>query len=224
MPDRNSNYLIGIIIRTDNTEKEYSFWANSDEEENCIFIQLIELLKPLKSFAIYHYGSYEIQTLKNISKNLSVEYQDSLKVLIDNSFNLLNVFTHNIYPPTYSNSLKEIARFLKFEWSDKDASGLQSILWRYSWEGNQDEKLKNKLIRYNIEDCKALIRVVDWIMIIPKEENQNYTNVEKFKKKSMNKWGKVNFLVKELEQINNYAYFNYQREKVLIKTYPKIGL
>ena len=124
IPDRNSNYLIGLIIRTGNIDIEHSFWSNSKEEENCIFIQLIELLKPLKSFTIYHYGSYEIQALKNISKKLSVEYQDCLKVLMNNSFNLLNVFTHNIYPPTYSNSLKEIARFLKFGWSDKDASGL----------------------------------------------------------------------------------------------------
>ena len=126
IPDRNSNYLIGLIIRTGKIDIEHSFWANSKEEENYIFIQLIELLKPLKNFTIYHYGSYEIQALKNTSKKLSAEYQDCLKVMMNNSFNLLNVFTHNIYPPTYSNSLKEIARFLKFEWSDKDALGLQS--------------------------------------------------------------------------------------------------
>ena len=224
IPDRNSNYLIGLIIRTGNINIEHSFWANSKEDENYIFIQLIDLLKPLKSFTIYHYGSYEIQALKNISKKLSVEYQDCLKVLMNNSFNLLNVFTHNIYPPTYSNSLKEIARFLEFKWSDKEASGLQSLVWRYNWEMTQHEHFKLKLTQYNLEDCRALIRVVDWIQNIPKEENENYKKTEKLKKESMNKWGRVNFLVKEFEQINSYAYFNYQRERILIKTYPKIGL
>ncbi len=37
--DRNSNYLIGVIIKANNTEKEYSFWANCNEDENKIFIQ-----------------------------------------------------------------------------------------------------------------------------------------------------------------------------------------
>jgi hypothetical protein len=143
--------------------------------------------------------------------------------LIDNSFNLLNVFTHNIYPPTYSNSLKEIARFLKFEWSAKDASGLQSIIWRYNWEANQDEYLKDKLITYNLEDCRALIKVKDWICIIPKSGNENFENAEKLKEESIYKWSNEKFIIEELVQINSFAYFNYQREKILVKTYPKIA-
>lgn len=198
-------------------DKEHSFWANSKEDENYIFIQLIELLKSLTNFTIYHYGTYEIQALKNISKNLSAKYQDCLGVLIDNSFNLLNVFTNNIYPPTYSNSLKEIARFLNFEWTDKKASGLQSTIWRYDWESNQDEKLKDKLIRYNIEDCKALMILLDWVCTIPKSTD------EKFKQNSIYKWSNDKFIVDELVKINGFAYFNYQREKVLLKSYPKIA-
>lgn len=218
IPDRNSNYLIGLIIKTGNIDKEYSFWANSKEDENYIFIQLIDLLKPLKSFTLYHYGSYEIQALKNISKKLSFEYQDFLKVLIDNSFNLLNVFTHNIYPPTYSNSLKEIARFLKFEWSDKDASGLQSTIWRYNWELNQDEKLKDKLIQYNMEDCHALKKIKEWMVEIPNNESKNFENATNIKRESIFKWGKINFLIEDLKEINSYAYFDYQRNKIYLKT------
>ena len=218
IPDRNSNYLIGIIIRVDNIENEYSFWANSKADENTIFIQLIDLLKPLKNFTIYHYGSYEIQALKNISKKLSFEYQDCLKVLMNNSFNLLNVFTHNIYPPTYSNSLKEIARFLKFGWSDKDASGLQSTIWRYNWELNQDEKLKDKLIQYNMEDCHALKKVKEWMVEIPNNESKNFEKATNIKRESIFTWGKINFLIEDLKEINSYASFDYQRNKIYLKT------
>ncbi len=221
IPDRNSNYLIGVIIRTDNTEREYSFWANSIEDDNAIFIQLIELLKPLKNFTIYHYGSYEIQALRNVSKNLSAEYQSYLKVLIDNSFNLLNVFTHNIYPPTYSNSLKEIARFLKFEWTDKGASGLQSTIWRYNWEANQDEKLKDKLIRYNIEDCRALIIVKEWVERIHKGDNDKQFTSD-LKSDNIFKWGITNYIVKDFQEINSKAYFDYQREHIYLRTNKKV--
>ena len=221
IPDRNSNYLIGLIIRTGNIDKEYSFWANNKEDENYIFVQLIELLKPLKSFTIYHYGSYEIQALKNILKSLSVEYQECLKVLIDNSFNLLNVFTHNIYPPTYSNSLKEIARFLKFEWSDKDASGLQSTIWRYNWELSQDEKLKEKLINYNIEDCRALKIVKDWVGQLQNENNDKQLTSD-LKSENIFKWGITNYVLKDFEEINSRAYFDYQREHIYLRTNKKL--
>ncbi len=224
IPDKNSNYLIGLILRTDKVENEYSFWANNKDDETKIFIELIELLKPLQNFTIYHYGAYETQGLKNISKRLSIENQAIIKVLIENSTNLLNVFTQNIYPPTYTNSLKEIAQFLNFEWTDKKASGIKSLVWRYNWELTQSESYKNNLITYNIEDCRALKTIKDWICNVPNLSKETFENVEKFKKESMNKWGRINFLIQDLEKINNYAYFNYQREKVLIKTYPKIRL
>jgi predicted RecB family nuclease len=222
IPDKNSNYLIGLILRTNKVEKEYSFWANNKDDETKIFIELIELLKQLQNFTIYHYGAYEIQGLKNISKRLSIENQAIIKVFIENSTNLLNVFTQNIYPPTYTNSLKEIAQFLNFEWTDKKASGIKSLVWRYNWELTQSESYKNNLITYNIEDCRALKTIKDWICNVPNLSKETFENVEKFKKESMNKWGRINFLIQDLEKINNYAYFNYQREKVLIKTYPKI--
>ena len=221
IPDRNSNYLIGLIIRTGNIEKEHSFWANNKEDENYIFIQLINLLKPLTNFMIYHYGSYEIQALKNISKKLSTEYQDCLKVLMNNSFNLLNLFTHNIYPPTYSNSLKEIARFLKFEWSDKDASGLQSTIWRYNWELSQDEELKEKLINYNIEDCRALKIVKDWVGQLQNENNDKQLTSD-LKSENIFKWGITNYVLKDFEEINSRAYFDYQREHIYLRANKKL--
>lgn len=222
--DRNSNYLIGLIIKTNNVENKYSFWAHNEQEQAKIFIELINILKPLDQFIIYHYGSYETKALKNISKILPAEYHDFLKKIIDNSFNILDIFINNIYPPTYSNSLKEIAKFLQFEWTEKDASGLKSTLWRYNWELSNNDELKNKLITYNLEDCKALITVKDWITTIPTIGDKNFEKAENIKKESIYKWGRVNFLVKEFEQINQFAYFNYQREKVFIKTYPNIAL
>jgi predicted RecB family nuclease len=224
IPDRSINYLIGLIIRNGDIENKYSFWANTEEEETNIFIELIKVLKPFKNFVLYHYGTYEIQGLKRILKKMSPEDQNYINTLIDNSFNLLTIFTNCIYPPTYTNSLKDIAHFLNFEWSDKNASGLQSIFWRYSWELDNQASYKDKLIRYNIEDCTALKVIKDWICSIPELDNENFEDVKNFKKKSVYKWERANFLVPDFQIINSYAYFNYQREKVLIKTYPKIGL
>lgn len=221
VPDRNFYYLIGVIIKSNNSETDYSFWANTENEEGKIFTELFALIQSLSEFTVYHYGSYEIQALKTISKSLDSEYQEIIKKIIDNSFNLLNIFTYNLYPPTYSNGLKEIARFLKFDWSEKDASGLQSIVWRYNWEMTQSNELKHKLILYNIEDCKALSVVKDWAMLIVKNENK-YQFASCMKSENIFKWGITNYIVKEFEEINSRAYFDYQREHIFLRTEKKV--
>ena len=220
--DRGSNYLIGVILKTKDGETNYSFWADDSTEEENIFIQLFELLKSFDDYIVYHYGSYEILALQKIAKRIPEEYKVVLDKIIENSYNLLNIFTHYVYPPTYSNSLKEIARFIKFEWTEKDASGIQSTVWRYKWEVSRDKDLKHKIIKYNIEDCEALIKVKDWLVKMPTCDKSVFDKVENIKRDSIFKWQKNNFIINEFNQINNFAYFNYQREKVLIRTYPKI--
>jgi predicted RecB family nuclease len=176
IPNRDFYYLIGAIVKTDDAETNYSFWANDESEEQKIFIELFTLLQSLGEFTIFHYGSYEIHALKKTSKVLPPEHQKFVKKIIDKSFNLLNISTHNIYPPTYSNSLKDIARFIKFNWTEKAASGLQSIVWRCRWEITQNDELKNKLIQYNLEDCAALTRIRNWIINLPEDENHKKTD------------------------------------------------
>ena len=53
-----------------------------------------------------------------------------IDMILSRSFNLLAVFFDNIYMPTYTNGLKDIGQYLGFRWSDNNASGIQSIVWR----------------------------------------------------------------------------------------------
>jgi transposase len=63
--------------------------------------------------------------------------------------------------PIYSNGLKQLGRFLGATWNDPQASGLQSLVWRHSWEARPDEQLKQSLLQYNREDCEAVRMLVD---------------------------------------------------------------
>ena len=67
IPDRDFHYLIGVIIKKGDSEAEYSFWVDETSQQQDIFIQFIELLDTYNDFVLYHYGSYEIQALKQIS-------------------------------------------------------------------------------------------------------------------------------------------------------------
>ena len=185
--DENFNYLIGIVIRENGMKRQFSFWADSAEDEEKIFISLFNILSNFKDFTIYHYGSYEIQSLKRINKRFKNRYEEEINKIIKNSFNILSLFSTHIYPPTYSNKLTDIANFLGFKWSEKNASGIQSIVWRKRWELSQDSKYKDKLIKYNIEDCLALDLIKDWLESIEqkfeKEKNESFGNVRSKRRK-----------------------------------------
>jgi hypothetical protein len=84
----------------------------------------------------------------------------------DGSVNLLAVIYGKIYFPTCSNSLKEIARWLGFEWTSLRASGGKAMLLRRWWELTSDERLRKDLIEYNIEDCRATELVTDALRVI----------------------------------------------------------
>ena len=218
IPDKDFYYLIGVIIKTENSETEYSFWANDINEQQDIFIQFINLLNNQNNYVVYHYGSYEIQALKRVAKRLSQPHQNKIKNIIENSFNILTLFSNDIYIPTYTNGLKDIANHLEFNWSDEKASGLQSIIWRYNWELNPTSSLKERLITYNIEDCRALIKVQKWLTTtfdIPNEKNQKISDI---KSDSYYKWGNTKFELSTLDEINKYAHFDYQQQKILLKS------
>src|SRR5439155_10537869 len=51
---------------------------------------------------------------------------------------------------------KSRGRFLGAAWTDPQASGLQTLVWRHRWEMTRDERFRQSLLRYNREDCEAV--------------------------------------------------------------------
>jgi predicted RecB family nuclease len=221
VPDRDFYYLIGVIIKTENSETEHSFWADNTSEQQDIFIQFIDLLNAQNDFVLYHYGSYEIQALKRIAKKLPLPYQNKVKKIIETSFNVLTLFSNDIYIPTYANGLKDIANYLEFSWTDEKASGLQSIIWRYNWELNPTSNLKERLTTYNIEDCKALMKVQKWILSLS-ENNDKTILANNLKQQNIFKWGVTVFALEHFNEINAKAYFDYQRQHIFLRTERKV--
>ena len=117
-----------------------------------------------------------------------------------------------VYFPCYSNGLKEIARFLGFEWTDTLSSGLQSIAWRYEWEESRDPAIREKLIAYNADDCSALRIVAQSIARLTgsgsgeSPSELGAIRVESLRKNSLSKWHTFKSPVSDLDQINAAAH------------------
>src|SRR5262245_956479 len=89
------------------------------------------ILSDISNPVLLHYGSYEKTFLVKMGLRYGAPDESSpVGRALRNSVNVLAAIYGHVYFPTYSNGLKEIAGFLRFEWSDVLSSGLQSIVWR----------------------------------------------------------------------------------------------
>jgi predicted RecB family nuclease len=157
LPDNDFYYLIGLRIPEGSSFLQYSFWADTPGDEERIWRSLLDVLRGIDNPVLIHYGAYETTFLKRLISRYAGSAADTVYVeaLIMRAVNLLAITYSQIYFPTYSNGLKDVARHLGFQWSHPSASGLQSIVWRQQWEETADTSIKQTIITYNKEDCDA---------------------------------------------------------------------
>ena len=162
-PDEGYIYLIGMVVCDGVSEHTYSFWADDKNQEIEILQQFLHTLRHYDDFHVYCYGSYEKTFLTKMRSNMKVgrHLDQVLKVLT----NILSVVYSHIYFPCYTNGLKDVASCIGFSWTEAEASGLQSIVWRKRWQTAHAEAWKQKLVTYNLEDCHALKQVADFLSV-----------------------------------------------------------
>lgn len=217
LPDEDYVYLISaVIVSSSKTIKSYSYWANDIKEEETIFQNLFSLLEKYKNAKIYHYGNFEIKKLiKFNSKHLGT-YSNFIDNIKKRNCNLLEFFYEDVFLPTYTNSLKDMCKYIGYSWSNKSASAIQSIIWRKQWECSFSNKIKKKLITYNIEDCVALHKLKYFLYNLQQNKIES-SNLYNLFKNSGYKFGNTNFKIESFQKINETAYFDYQRTKIYIK-------
>jgi hypothetical protein len=180
-------------------------------------------LKEINNPRIVHYGAYETRFLKHMRERWKPTAEDRgfVDQIIEGSVNLLSRMYGRIYFPTYSNSLKEIARWLGFEWTWPQASGTAAMLLRRCWELTHDDELRRKLITYNIEDCRAAAVVAEALTHICGSDNAKKletVNVASLEVGFQRTFGKFPSALPEFERINTAAYWDYQRSKVYVRS------
>ena len=138
LPDRGFYYLVGIRTKVGDSVVQHSLWADGPSDEGRIWREFLSKLMDIENPVLIHYGSFESVFLKQMcEKHGGPPNGSGAAKALESSVNLLSVIFGQIYFPTYSNGLKEIAGWLGFRWSDRDSSGVQSIVWRDEWEQAQ---------------------------------------------------------------------------------------
>lgn len=228
LPDRDFYYLIGVRLEGDTGSTRHALWADSAVDEERIWSAFLGILSGIDNPVLIHYGNFESTFLKRMCDRYGGPPEDSPAAkAIASSVNLLSVIFAQIYFPSYSNGLKEIARFIGFEWTEPSSSGLQSIVWRHRWEESSDPTIREKLIAYNTDDCEALRLVahtlgrLSELDIGPDESpgsGREIVHAEALGKNLTSKWRTFKSPLADLEHINRAAHWNYQRDRVFVRS------
>ena len=222
-------YLLGVLVIEGESQKMHSFWADGPDQEAEAFDGFLDLMDGREDFVLFYYGSYESRLVRRMRK--VVKRTKLVDRLLDNAVNVLAVIHSNVYFPTFSNGLKDVARYLGCTWTDENSSGLQSLVWRAHWEQARDQCWKDKLLTYNSEDCAALRKVTEFVQAVGEAVRSRgeqggvspgspaITWADEIEIPSSRRgWCRPNFTLEDFDHINRCAYFDYQREKVFLRT------
>jgi predicted RecB family nuclease len=221
LPDRDFYYLIGARIGTGDRAIQHTFWANDANDEKGMWSEFLGLLSSIPQPQIIHYGSYETGFFKQMFNRYGEPQQNCPPAeAIKSAVNLLSTIFARIYFPTFSNGLKDIAGYLRFRWFGSPLSGLEAIVCRNQWEASRDAAGKQALIDYNRQDCEALELVARRLIDLQRAgpQNEEVVCTSKMRGENPYRFGRIAFAIPAMETINKAAYWDYQRERVYVKS------
>jgi predicted RecB family nuclease len=165
-------YLHGILERRggdNSTERFDAFFADdvTASAERDAFAAALDYLRSRPTAVIYYYSKYE----RTIWRALQRKYPDTCTVdvveaLFDPARSVdlyYDVVQKAAMWPTRDHSIKTLARFLGFQWRNNNPSGAASIEWFDQWITTHEPAIKERIIMYNEDDCRATRVLLDEI-------------------------------------------------------------
>lgn len=164
-PDLNLDYMLGVLVvdRHAKTEKFYPLLAEKPEDEELIWQQFLDLVWQYPLAPIFHFCSYEVDTVKRLAR-LYRTPKDKFQPLLNRFVDVYEQVMQTVKLPVESYALKAIARWIGFEWRDPGANGSQCICWYDQWLDTGDRTFLDAIQRYNEDDCRATYIVKNWLV------------------------------------------------------------
>jgi predicted RecB family nuclease len=169
-PFRDVCYLHGFVERRggdSNSEAFHAFFAKTPEpeDEEEAFRNAYAYLTTRMPCAVYYYTKYERTEWKKLAKKYpSVASEEDVEALFEKP-TTIDLYYDVVKPktvwPTRDHSIKTLAVRCGFEWRDESPSGVESIEWYHRWVEIGNESIKQRILEYNEDDCRAMRVLVD---------------------------------------------------------------
>ncbi|MGP1386337.1 MAG: TM0106 family RecB-like putative nuclease [Thainema sp.] len=169
-PEHDLVYLHGVleVNRAENRQIFHALLAETAEEEEQVWQDLLDLFDRHPYAPIYHFCPYEAQTMRRLAEKYNAS-PAHIDWIVDRFVDLHQLVTTTVTLPVESYALKHIARWIGFDWRDADANGAQSICWYANWLETCDRTYLEAILRYNEDDCRATYHLKDWLVGFAKQ-------------------------------------------------------
>jgi predicted RecB family nuclease len=171
-PLRDICYLHGIVERRDgnNDGERFVYFFAPDvtaDAEREAFAQAYAYLSQQAGASIYYYSKYErTQYRKLQAKYPDVCSAEDIERLFDPA-RAIDLYGDVVIKatewPTRDHSIKTLAKYLGFAWRDVHPSGAASIEWFDRWCRERDPAVRQRILDYNEDDCRATRVLLDGI-------------------------------------------------------------
>ncbi|MGH6856568.1 MAG: TM0106 family RecB-like putative nuclease [Methylocella sp.] len=171
-PMRDVCYLHGFVERNGGDiggEQFIAFFADQPTAaaEEKAFADAWGFIRSRQPCAIYYYSKYERTWYRNLQKRYphicsadEIEALFADRATVDLYYDVVREATEW---PTRDFSIKTLAKHLGFKWRDTHPSGAASIEWFDCWVQTGDPEIRQRILDYNEDDCRATRVLLDGI-------------------------------------------------------------
>lgn len=168
-------YLHGILVRDlvpgGDVERFVHFFADGPDGERNAFAGAFAFLSANASARVFHYSKFERTSYRVLQERYpDVCSREEVEALFDPA-RATDLLGDAVMPstewPLSSVGIKAIAKFLGFSWRDRDASGAASIAWFHDYCRSRDPAVRQRILDYNEDDCRATAVLLDALIALP---------------------------------------------------------
>ena len=162
-----TDYLIGVLVRSSGSERYIGFVAHDADSEEKMLREFLDFVKLQKDYAIYHWHHYERTHLSKMMELYGIEGGVRDLVLSESvMFDLHRISTALYAFPVPGTSIKTIAKWMGFEWKHQDVGAMSSIILyqQYARSNKANRDKLEMVLDYNRDDCKATAIIKDWLV------------------------------------------------------------
>lgn len=160
-PTQSVTYLFGLLIHHHDGPPEFQYFVARDpvEEEQTVRA-FWDFIASAGDVTYYVYSHKERSSLRQLMERYGLD-QDVFTTYTEREYDLYSDLIVNYSDwPTFSYSIKQIAKQIGFRWRDPDPSGANSIAWYNEYLAHpENEHLLNRILQYNEDDCRAMLAV-----------------------------------------------------------------
>jgi predicted RecB family nuclease len=170
-PLRDFCYLHGFLERSGDAgspERYVPFVAGRPEppDERRAFAQALAFLRGSSPCVVYYYSPYERTWWRNLQRRYpDAAAPEEIEALFGEDGIAVDLYTQVVKRstewPARDYSIKTLAKYLGFQWRDPSPSGAESVEWYHRWVETGDAAYRDRILRYNEDDCRATRVLLD---------------------------------------------------------------